>query len=346
MTRTAWLAALLLTTGATAPVVRAALAADTTAVMTVTVAPRSKFVFLDGPIDAGAPDRLSKAFSTMSEPIAVGLNSAGGNLFAGMQLGRIIRERGASTHIRHPRTLLPGECYSACALAFLGGVHRFSDNGARYGVHRASFPVDRSTGAGDLSPELSAAIGSYMREMGVDARLLDLWQKAAPDEMYVLSPREARDLRVISDGRERPEWSLTSFPGGTMLQGRQVTTDGPATVYFSCDDKQTIFGSVSRVSDNTEPAAVRRWRHVATVDSYPGVLLTPLAVSIKDGVVRTTFVVTPDVVRLVMSATRIGHLMTPTSEVSPIGVSVDVDESSALMVRTFLGSCLRRQAKK
>ena len=109
-----------------------------------------------------------------------------------------------------------------------------------------------------------------MLEMGIDARLLDLWAKAAPDEMYVLSQKEARDLRVVNDGREPPEWSIAPFPGGTMLQGRQATADGRGTVFFSCDEKQTIFGSVYAAAGTGEPAAVRRWRHVVTIDTSTG----------------------------------------------------------------------------
>jgi len=354
MTRVGLLAAVLLAIGGGGQLVIAAQAAEPTAPMTVKVGPRSgsgafqdtELVYLDGRIDAGAPDRLSKALSGISGKIAIWLNSPGGNLFAGMQLGRIIREYGASTHIINSGTLLPGECYSACALAFLGGVYRFNDNGARYGVHRASLPVDRATGEHDLGQELSAAIGSYMREMGVDAHLLELWAKAAPDEMYVLSRREAKDLRVVNDGREPPEWSSAPFPGGTMLQGRQATADGRGTVFFSCDEKQTTFGSVYEAADKGEPAAVQQWRHVVTIDSHDGVPVKPLGVSSRDGVVRSTFLLPPDLVRLAMSAKRIGHLMKPSSHAPPIGVSVDIDESSALMVRTFLGGCLRRQAKK
>ena len=185
-----------------------------------------------------------------------------------------------------------------------------------------------------------------MREMGVDARLLELWAKAAPDEMYVLSQQEAKDLRVVHDGREPPEWSSAPFPGGTMLQGRQATADGRGTVFFSCDEKQTTFGSVYEAADKGEPAAVQQWRHVVTIDSHDGVPVKPLGVSSRDGVVRSTFLLPPDLVRLAMSAKRIGHLMKPSSHAPPIGVSVDIDESSALMVRTFLGGCLRRQAKK
>ena len=172
--------------------------------MIVAVVPRSEsgvfadtvVVYLDGSIDAGAPGRLSRALGGTGGKIAVWLNSPGGNLFAGMQLGRIIRQHGASTHIVNSRTLLPGECYSACSLAFLGGVHRFKDHGARYGVHRASLatPGDR-----DLGRDLEGAIGSYFREMGVDVRLLDLWQRAGPDEMYLLTQHEAQDLGVVND---------------------------------------------------------------------------------------------------------------------------------------------------
>ena len=49
-------------------------------------------VYLDGTIGAGAPDRLSAALDGIEGKIAVWLNSPGGNLFAGMQLGRIIRK--------------------------------------------------------------------------------------------------------------------------------------------------------------------------------------------------------------------------------------------------------------
>ena len=83
-----------------------------------------------------------------------------------------------------------------------------------------------------------------------------------------------------------------------------------------------------------------------TIDSYDGALVTPLGVSRKHGVVRSTFLVPPDLVRLAMSAKRIGHLMKPSGHAPSFGVSVDIDERSSLMVRTFLGSCRRRQAKE
>jgi hypothetical protein len=323
--------------------------------MTVKVVPRSDsgvfrdttLVYLDGRIDADAADRLSRALGGVKGKTAIWVHSPGGNLFAGMQLGRVIRTHGAWTYIIDSRTLLPGECYSACSLAFLGGVYRFNDNGGRYGVHRASLRGDPADGARGVEQDLSAAVGSYIREMGVDARLLDLWMKAAPDEMYVLSPREATSLGVVNNGRRPPHWSTTASPRGTLLQGRQITTGGSGTVSFSCDDKQTVFGSVYEAADRGEPMAVARGsRHWLTLDTDDEIPLQALGITTRNGAVHSSFVLSPDLVRRARVATQIGHRMTPSGDRSPsIGYRVDIDDRSAPMVRSFLGTCLREHSK-
>ena len=138
-----------------------------------------------------------------------------------------------------------------------------TSNGARYGVHRATLRVDSPTGDRELGQHLTAAIGSYVREMGVDPRLLDLWGKAGPDEMYVLSPQQAKDLDVVNNGRLRPVWSVTPFPGGTLLQGRQATADGTGTVFFSCDDTRTVFGAVDAAAGDEDAPAAGGWSQSA-----------------------------------------------------------------------------------
>lgn len=337
-------------TSATAP----ASVTDGEAPMIVTVVPRSPsgafsgttLVYLDGRIDADAPDRLAKALDRVDGKVAIWLNSPGGNLFAGMQLGRVIRKHAASTHIIDYRTLLPGECYSACSLAFLGGVFRFNDNGARYGVHRASLQGGPTPGDRDLGPDLSAAIKGYIREMEVDARLFDLWVKAGPDEMYVLSQRQASELGVVNNGRKPPEWSVAAFPGGTLLQGQQTTADGTGMVYFSCDKKQTVFGSVYEGAGSSEAITARGWSHWLTIDGHDEIPLEALGVSSKDGFARSTFILPPNLVRLAMSAKQIGHQMRPTNSRSPsIAYRVDIDDKSTSMVRRFLGNCLRGRGR-
>src|SRR5262249_38719473 len=73
--------------------------------------------------------------------------------------------------------------------------------------------------------------------------------------------------------------------------------------------------------------------------------LTALTVSDKDGVVRATFVLPPNLVRLVMTAKQIGHRMKPlTRGARTIGYRVDVDAKGARLGRECLGNCLRRAA--
>src|SRR5262249_35063088 len=149
-------------------------------------------------------------------------------------------------------------------------------------------------------------------------------------------PRELRDLGVINAGTTPPEWRITAFPGGDMLQGRQATSAGEGTVFFSCDDTQTTFGSVRRVTGQDAAPDAQRWRHALTLDGREEIPLATRALASRDGVVRATFAVPPDVVRRAMSAKRIGHRMTPPNSSPSIDVGVDVDEGSALMVKTFL----------
>ena len=336
-----------------------ALAQATTAVaegkapLAIKIVPRSDsgvfrdttLVYLDGTIDVSAPDRLSAALDGTRGKIAVWLNSSGGNLFAGMRLGRIIRKHGASTHIIDSRTLRPGECYSACSLAFLGGVSRFNDNGARYGVHRASV-VGTTAGDRDLGQDLSAVIESYIREMGVDDRLFDLWVKAGPDEMYILSRRQARELGVVNDGRMPPEWSVVAVPGGSRLQGKQSTPRRTSRVFFSCDKKQTVFGAIDEASGTDAPADAQGWSHWLTIDGDQEKPLKPRDMSTRDGNIHSTFVLPADLVRRAMSAHQIGHRMSPSNDRSrSLGDSVDIDDDSASMVRNFLRRCLRERTK-
>jgi hypothetical protein len=73
----------------------------------------------------------------------VRLNSPGGSLAGGIALGELFRSRGISTEVGSsapidPRVAerSPGVCASACAYAFLGGVERSLDEGAKLGFHR------------------------------------------------------------------------------------------------------------------------------------------------------------------------------------------------------------------
>src|SRR5687768_2737814 len=63
----------------------------------------------------------------------VDFDSPGGNLMAGIEIGRAIRLAGFRTGV-----LDGASCASACALAWLGGTRLFAGPNARIGFHAAS----------------------------------------------------------------------------------------------------------------------------------------------------------------------------------------------------------------
>jgi hypothetical protein len=87
------------------------------------------WIYLDGEIDGRAGARLEQFVKSNDVPIRslVILNSGGGSVYGGMELGRVIRKYGFETDVgirdkkSKDRSYLPGECYSSCAYAYLVG---------------------------------------------------------------------------------------------------------------------------------------------------------------------------------------------------------------------------------
>ena len=136
------------------------------------------------PVQSGPPILLVKGEFVFSDDPAVlvrevnatgakvgTFNSNGGNILAAMAYGRTIRSLGLSTF-----QLRSAQCASACALAFVGGVVRQAEPGS-IGVHQSSFSpeekVDGHTAVAAVQA-ITAQIMTYLLEMGVDPRLLQL----------------------------------------------------------------------------------------------------------------------------------------------------------------------------
>jgi hypothetical protein len=122
-------------------------------------------------------------------------NSPGGNVGSALRLGRMIRAAGLDT--LQVRQL---QCASACSLAFLGGVHRDAEPGS-IGVHRAFLkPADgMSNEEAAARVQLgTAAITSYVVEMGVDPKLMELASSYDQHDIKYLSASEMAELRVTN----------------------------------------------------------------------------------------------------------------------------------------------------
>lgn len=198
----------------------------------------ARFVYADGVIDKGAPARLRSLLEHDHIPDRshIVLNSPGGDLLAGIELGRLIREHDLRTYIGAwpdtPFQQKRGICLSACALTFLGGSFRFADNGV-YGVHRfyalRSGPQDS-----DIAQILSAAIIQYIRDMGVDTRLFGYMTEAGKDEINVIGEKDLEELRVVNNGVGPTIWTIVSINDGLYLRGVRDTVFGSQKLILVC----------------------------------------------------------------------------------------------------------------
>jgi hypothetical protein len=204
-------------------------------------------IYATGEIDPDAGKRLSALIAEKTIPRAslLYLNSPGGNLLGGMALGRVIRENLLFTYVGQFNSALkhdtrPGYCYSACALAFLGGEYRYLTKGSVYGVHRF-FWEGHSNNDADIAQIVSANVVEYIRSMGVDTKLFALASQAGASEAITPSHDTLVALNVINDGRKPSKWTIESIPGAMYLKGEQETAIGISKFMLTCPAKGPMY---------------------------------------------------------------------------------------------------------
>jgi hypothetical protein len=143
------------------------------------------------------------------------MHSPGGNLAAGLELGRKIRRAGFRTTIGRTIGLDSGSmdvysypsayCFSACAYAFLGGVTRSFADSDFYGLHRFT---SRAPISSDDAQVATSYIAAYLEDMGVSQRVLQLASRVASDDIAPLVPEAAEELGIIYDGSGRTKFRI------------------------------------------------------------------------------------------------------------------------------------------
>lgn len=253
----------------------------------------------EGDITADTP-RAFREYSQKNGAGNVVLHSRGGDLAAGLELGRLFRQSQITTIVGRTipngagsHAVVAGSCASSCAYAFLGGVTRklepnpmISDGiepvVSKIGVHRFFRPeVLTQMGAvlftgQDLDAEqrTTAALAVYMVDMGVDAGLLGLATSADPTGMRWLSPEEADRFRVVHDPNEFAAWALEAHGAGAVAYARSRNGNQQLTV--SCSRRSGI--SVLYASDYIDDTTARRLRECASGDGHD-VLGVPIMTS-------------------------------------------------------------------
>lgn len=158
-------------------------------------------IYLEGYIDTGATARLERALDVQQVRSAVVFfDSPGGHVVEAMALGRVLRGRRLATSVgaRTADIVVPqaGHCYSACPIAFAGGVRRSLEPGSVLGVHRAenSVPV---TDEVSFQGVVTQQVTTYLAEMGVSPELVTIMAGVPHDAIRELTTAEAVRLKLV-----------------------------------------------------------------------------------------------------------------------------------------------------
>jgi hypothetical protein len=179
-----------------------------------------------GRITPDTPAKLEQFLKTDDARMtkSITLHSPDGDLMAGLKLGEIIRKAGYSTSIG--RSVLldeamdiydypQGECISACALAFLGGITRSYDAKATYRLPRLDADGPAAGGEGTQMSKLAV----YIKQMGANPEILQTASNmAAKDAAYHVPVAPAKQMGIIFDQSGQTEFRIGDIKGSPVVR--------------------------------------------------------------------------------------------------------------------------------
>lgn len=157
----------------------------------VTVIDGGTGIGISGAIARGVVDEVRSALARAEEPIYVGLESNGGRIGVGDSLNRLIRNEGLAT-------LVKDNCYSACALAFLGGQSRVLAEGALIGFHQSSSGLEYTPTVRAMELSADELQRTIMREAGLPEWFIDKAMKTPSTQMWTPSAEVFAKAGVIT----------------------------------------------------------------------------------------------------------------------------------------------------
>jgi TPR repeat protein len=170
-----------------------ALLVSTTAVHAADVTPMGAdtqgtlFFKISGDLAKGDAEKFLTATDGVPTAVIL-LQSDGGDLQTGLDIGSLVRMRGYGTAV------MDGEsCYSSCALAWLGGTKRIVGVDSQVSFHAAYVLEDgnaRESGVGN------ALVGAYLSKLGLKEDAVVFLTSAPPDDFNELDADWSASLGI------------------------------------------------------------------------------------------------------------------------------------------------------
>ncbi|WP_157955123.1 hypothetical protein [Halomonas denitrificans] len=309
----------------------------------VTGNPRLGTLFITGEITTDLAGEIAKIVEDLRlDGGSVVLNSPGGNLLAGIELGQVIRSSGLSTNVGRdggsPVDKLPGQCFSSCVMAYVGGLFRTLEEGSKLGVHRFSSEV-KSDSDLDVAQILSAAITNHLTAMGVSSELFERMVMASKDEIYVLGREESQSLNLVTGGSMIPEWSMEIVEGGYYLRGSQDSWWGEGRNMLLCVDDNILLTTMYQAGANASTILESTVKHSLRVDGEFIDLGNPLKWEVAGGsYVTGLFRLDAYLKMRIQSSESFGHAAHPHNPEIFWGYTVET-KGGKQMIRDFMSNC-------
>jgi hypothetical protein len=199
------------------------------------------YILAQGGITQESPANLEgligqmRAEGTSLAGIPVFLDSPGGRVRAGVELGRLIRRYGLTTYVGGPydedtsgpepvRLVDHGECLSACVWVFAGGVTRTYREPGVIGVHQF-YGVEKEHAESEAQTTM-VYLGQYLEQMGVDRKLLDLGATVPSSEMRTVTLAQAQGWRLDNFEELAPTAPIAG-PAPSQVEPPPATTPAP-----------------------------------------------------------------------------------------------------------------------
>jgi hypothetical protein len=275
-------------------------------------------LYLDGPIDSEAALRLDNYIKQNKVPRDswVILNSPGGSLLQGMELGKVIRKynlrtdvgvrpKGASRRLEYD----PGGCYSACTLAYLGGSFRFLHSGSHFGVHRFA-SISPKNNEGDIAQVASAVIVGYLRAMDVNPDFFSLSTQVGSNEIFEPSIKQLEELNVVTYGFGRPTWTIESNNGILYLKGERDTEYGTNKLILMCQNRSTMVLHIIFDPQRRDEAALQFPAHSLVIDGNEQPISSAWK-KVLNGWFNSEYVLTPSQLDALRRAHTVGVIVQP-----------------------------------
>jgi len=233
--------------------------------MTISVA-KVPQIYLYGTIDAGAAQRVQSMIQSRRIPpnSDIYLNSPGGDMAAGIALGRLFRAGNMTTHLGSPRKtasqpIVPksSQCVNACAYAYAGGMFRWAPTGSdRFGAQPLPATVTPSTDG-----------AAYLKDMGVNPQVFG---STPGGEVIWLSGEQMLASGLSNNGRMLPTAINLPISNVASITITQLTREGEHRITVQCrPDGLTLSAYYAIGADRARQMVARAARSYFEVNDKP-----------------------------------------------------------------------------